>query len=80
MTPFGLTLAQALVPLCAWAADHQALVEDIMLTRPKRPSLREVSGFDKWGRKALHPPTDEDHDFAPRETAPINVSRRGSRR
>ena len=38
MTPFGLTLAQALVPLCAWGADHQAVVEDIMLTRPKRPS------------------------------------------
>lgn len=39
MTPFGLTLAQALGPLCAWGERNQALVEDIMLTRPKRQSL-----------------------------------------
>jgi DNA-binding HxlR family transcriptional regulator len=36
MTPFGLTLAHALGPLCAWGERNQALVEDIMLTRPKR--------------------------------------------
>jgi DNA-binding HxlR family transcriptional regulator len=39
MTPFGLTLAQALGPLCAWGENNQALVEDIMLTRRVRPSL-----------------------------------------
>jgi DNA-binding HxlR family transcriptional regulator len=39
MTPFRLTLAQALGPLCAWGERNQALVEDIMLTRPKRQSL-----------------------------------------
>jgi DNA-binding HxlR family transcriptional regulator len=36
MTPFGLTLAHALEPLCAWGERNQALVEDIMLTRPKQ--------------------------------------------
>ena len=27
MTPFGMTLAQALVPLCVWGTEHRAQVE-----------------------------------------------------
>ena len=30
MTPFGMTLAQALVPLCVWGTEHRARVEEIM--------------------------------------------------
>lgn len=30
LTPFGMTLVQALVPLCAWGVEHRAEVEAIM--------------------------------------------------
>lgn len=33
MTPFGMTLAQALVPLCVWGTEHRTRVEDIMAAR-----------------------------------------------
>jgi DNA-binding HxlR family transcriptional regulator len=33
MTPFGQTLAAALVSLCAWGEEHRSRVEDIKLRR-----------------------------------------------
>ena len=33
MTPFGMTLAQALVPLCVWGTEHRARVEEVMSAR-----------------------------------------------
>ncbi len=33
MTPFGMTLAQALVPLCVWGTEHRARVEEVMAQR-----------------------------------------------
>ncbi len=33
MTPFGRTLAAALVPLCAWGDEHRSQVEEIQLRR-----------------------------------------------
>ena len=33
MTPFGMTLAQALVPLCVWGTEHRARVEEVMSPR-----------------------------------------------
>ena len=33
MTPFGTTLAQALVPLCVWGTEHRARVEEVMFPR-----------------------------------------------
>ena len=38
MTSFGHTLAQALVPLCAWGSDNRATVDDIMRSRPTPPA------------------------------------------
>lgn len=33
MTPFGMTLVQALLPLCAWGTEHRARVEEVMAPR-----------------------------------------------
>ena len=33
MTDFGMTLAQALMPLCVWGTEHRAQVEEIMPLR-----------------------------------------------
>ena len=33
MTPFGLTLAQALMPLCVWGTEHRDEIAEIMLSR-----------------------------------------------
>ena len=33
MTPFGMTLAQALMPLCVWGTQHRAQVEAAMSAR-----------------------------------------------
>lgn len=33
LTPFGKTLADALVPLCAWGTEHAAQVEQLMAKR-----------------------------------------------
>ena len=33
MTPFGQTLAAALVPLCAWGDEHRSRIEEIHLRR-----------------------------------------------
>jgi len=30
MTAFGMTLVQALLPLCAWGTEHRARVEEVM--------------------------------------------------
>ena len=38
MTPFGLTLAEALVPLCVWGAEHRAEVERILRASPSGAS------------------------------------------
>jgi DNA-binding HxlR family transcriptional regulator len=40
MTAFGLTLAQALMPLCVWGNENRARVEEIM--RPGSPERREL--------------------------------------
>ena len=37
LTPFGLTLVQALVPLCAWGVEHRAEVETIAFSRRSSP-------------------------------------------
>ena len=43
VTPFGLTLVQALVPLCVWGTEHRARVEEIMLSRsPGRGTRAEL--------------------------------------
>jgi DNA-binding HxlR family transcriptional regulator len=46
MTPFGITLAQALGPLCAWGSDNQTIVEEIVWNRDQtndqRPSQSSV--------------------------------------
>ena len=31
MTPFGMTLVRALMPLCAWGLEHRAQVQEIMI-------------------------------------------------
>ena len=37
MTALGMTLVQALLPLCDWGTEHRTLVEEIMLSRsPER--------------------------------------------
>ncbi len=33
MTPFGMTLVQALLPLCVWGTEHRARVEEVMSPR-----------------------------------------------
>ena len=33
MTAFGLTLVQALLPLCDWGTEHRTRVEEIMVSR-----------------------------------------------
>ena len=33
MTPFGMTLVQALMPLCAWGVEHRAAVEATLSSR-----------------------------------------------
>jgi len=33
MTPFGMTLAQALMPLCVWGTEHRARVEAVISPR-----------------------------------------------
>ena len=37
MTPFGMTLGMALMPLCAWGIEHRGKISEIMLSRsPER--------------------------------------------
>ena len=37
MTPFGMTLGKALMPLCAWGIEHRGKIGEIMLSRsPER--------------------------------------------
>ena len=33
MTAFGMTLARALMPLCAWGTEHRDRIDEIMLSR-----------------------------------------------
>ena len=33
ITPFGMTLGTALMPLCAWGIEHRAKISEIMLSR-----------------------------------------------
>ena len=40
MTPFGMTLVQALMPLCKWGNEHRAQVEEIMLARSSEQETR----------------------------------------
>lgn len=38
MTPFGMTLAQALVPLCQWGTEHRARISKVVLARSSEPA------------------------------------------
>lgn len=38
ITDFGMTLAEALMPLCAWGTEHRARVEDIVPLRTSATS------------------------------------------
>ena len=40
MTPFGMTLVRALMPLCEWGNVHRAQVEEIMLARSLEQEFR----------------------------------------
>ncbi|MGI4764281.1 MAG: winged helix-turn-helix transcriptional regulator [Janthinobacterium lividum] len=40
VTSFGLTLVQALLPLCVWGTEHRDRVEEIMLSRSPRSETR----------------------------------------
>ena len=40
MTPFGMTLVRALMPLCMWGNEHRAQVEEIMLARSSEQETR----------------------------------------
>lgn len=42
MTPFGMTLAQALVPLCVWGTEHRARVEEVMAPRTAEAAEQEA--------------------------------------
>ena len=42
MTPFGMTLAQALVPLCVWGTEHRARVEEVMAQRTAEVAEQEA--------------------------------------
>ena len=42
VTPFGMTLAEALMPLCAWGVQHRAEVEAVMSSL--RPSSEVEAG------------------------------------
>ena len=40
VTPFGMTLVRALMPLCAWGNEHRVQVEGIMLARSSEAETR----------------------------------------
>ena len=40
MTPFGMTLVRALMPLCEWGNTHRVQVEEIMRARSSIPEAR----------------------------------------
>ena len=40
MTPFGMTLVRALMPLCEWGNAHRVQVEEIMLARSSEQEAR----------------------------------------
>ena len=40
MTPFGMTLVHALMPLCTWGNEHRARVEEIMSSRSSEQEAR----------------------------------------
>ncbi len=40
MTPFGMTLVRALMPLCKWGNEHRAQVEEIVLARSSEQKSR----------------------------------------
>ena len=42
MTPFGMTLVQALMPLCVWGTEHRARVEQVTVPRPSESASRTV--------------------------------------
>lgn len=49
MTAFGMTLAQALMPLCVWGTEHRAHVTELLRSgSPER--LRPVAASAKLGR------------------------------
>ncbi len=45
MTAFGLTLAQALMPLCVWGTEHRGRITEIMLSHApeQQPELVEFA-------------------------------------
>lgn len=42
MTPFGMTLVQALLPLCVWGTEHRARVEKVMAPRTAEVAEQEA--------------------------------------
>lgn len=50
VTPFGLTLVQALTPLCAWGVEHRARVEALTASQGPRPGGAPGRGRDGAGR------------------------------
>ncbi len=46
VTPFGMTLVQALMPLCAWGVEHRADVETILSPLRSRPGAEAGRTLD----------------------------------
>ncbi len=42
MTPFGMTLVQALLPLCVWGTEHRARVEKVMAPRTAKVAEQQA--------------------------------------
>ena len=40
VTPFGMTLVRALMPLCEWGNEHRTEIEEITLARSAQPETR----------------------------------------
>ena len=49
MTPFGMTLAQALMPLCVWGTEHRDRITETVLSRsPERvQSASALANFER---------------------------------
>ena len=57
ITAFGLTLARAMMPLCAWGAEHRDKIAEIMRS-PER--VETASDLAAWNVRSRRAPTRQD--------------------
>lgn len=46
LTPFGMTLVEAILPLCAWGMEHRDRIEGMMLSRMSEQSSQQCASPD----------------------------------